>query len=252
MPAVDINCDMAESYGAWKLGADEELLDVVTSANIACGYHAGDPVTIERTVRLALEKGVAIGAHPSYPDLQGFGRRSMRLPAGELRAAVLYQVSAVEGIVRAHGGTLSHVKPHGALYNDAATDAALAAAVAEAVRSLNSGLLLYALPDSKMARAAREAGIEVIEEAFADRRYDPGGTLQSRSVPGSLITEPKVAATQALGIALHGRLSAHDGTPVSVRAQTLCVHGDNPAAASIARTVRERLESAGIEVRRRS
>ncbi len=249
---MDLNCDMGESYGVWKLGADEELLDVVTSANIACGYHAGDPLTIERTVRLALEKGVAVGAHPSYPDLQGFGRRSMRLPTAELRAAVLYQVSAVEGIVRAQGGRLSHVKLHGALYNDAAVDPVLAAAVAEAVRSLNSGLLLYALPDSEMARAALEVGLEVVEEAFADRRYDPGGTLQSRSMPGSLITEPEVTATQALGIALHGRLSAHDGTPVSVRARTLCVHGDNPAAVAIARTVRERLESAGIEVHRPS
>ncbi len=247
---MDLNCDMGESYGAWKLGADEELLDAVTSANIACGYHAGDPLTIEHTVRLALEKGVVIGAHPSYPDLQGFGRRSMKLPAGELRAVVLYQVSAVEGIVRALGGTLSHVKPHGALYNDAAVDPALAAAVVEAVQSLNRKLLLYALPSSEMARAARDAGLEVVEEAFADRRYDPGGTLQSRSVPGSLMTDPEVAASQALEIALHRRLSAHDGTPVSVRARTLCVHGDNPAAVTIARTVRERLESAGIEVRR--
>lgn len=249
MHSIDLNCDMGESYGEWRLGADDALMELVTSANIACGAHAGDPLTIERTVRLALEREVAPGAHPSYPDLQGFGRRSMRLLPAEVRSLVLYQVAAIEGIVRAHGGSLKHVKLHGALYNDAARDPALAAAAVEAIRALNAGLLIYALAGSAMVRVARDAGLTVVEEAFADRRYNPDGTLQSRLTEGALITDPALAAAQVREIALNGGVIAHDGACVPLTAGTVCVHGDNPAAVAIARAVRETLAAAGVEVR---
>lgn len=249
MLSMDLNCDMGESFGAWRLGDDEALMRLVTSANIACSYHAGDPPTIERTVRLALEQGVAIGAHPSYPDLQGFGRRSMRLTPDEARSFVLYQVAALEGIVRANGGTLHHVKLHGALYNDAARDATLASAAAEAVLALNRELFVYALAGSVMATVASEAGLPVVEEAFADRRYEPDASLQSRHVAGALITDPGQAAAQAREIVLNRRVTAHDGTAIPMHAGTLCIHGDSPAAVSVAHAVREALVTSDVELR---
>ncbi len=247
---VDINCDMGESYGLWRLGDDDELIRLVTSANIACGYHAGDPATIRRAVESAVEHGVSIGAHPSYPDLQGFGRRSMRLTATEVRDAVLYQAAAIQGVAHACGGSLRHVKLHGALYNDAARDAETAAGAVEAVSSLDPSLLLYAPPGSETARLGREAGLRVIAEGFADRRYNRDGSLQSRRVPGSLITDPAAAAAQALLLAASSRVVAHDGEEIPLRADTICVHGDNPSALEIVRAVRQTLESAGVVVRR--
>lgn len=247
--SMDLNCDMGESFGQWRLGADETLMGLVTSVNIACGYHAGDPVTIERTVRLALERGVSIGAHPSYPDLAGFGRRSMAIPPDEVRSIVLYQVAAMDGIVRAHGGALRHVKLHGALYNDAAVSWELAASTVAAVQSLNADLILYVLAGSPMVRVARNAGLRVVEEAFADRRYNPDGTLQSRRAPGSLITDPGAAAGQVRELALHHTVRAHDGRPISLAAGTVCIHGDNPAAVPIALAVRETLAGEGLVLR---
>lgn len=248
MTGIDLNSDMGESYGAWQLGADEALMPLITSANIACGFHAGDPSIIEQTVRLALDHGVAVGAHPSYPDLSGFGRRSMQVAARELESLVLYQVAALAGIVHANGGTLSHVKLHGALYNDAAADPLLAEAAVRALLRYDNTLLLYALAGSEMARIARSFGLRVVEEAFADRRYNGNGTLQNRSVGGAVIVDQDEAADQAVQIVMAGQVRTDQGD-IQLRAGTLCVHGDNPNAASIAREVRARLESSGIELR---
>ena len=249
MREIDLNCDMGEGFGSWRIGADAALLDFMTSANVACGYHAGDPPTIERTVQLALDRGVAVGAHPAYPDLQGFGRRSMRLSPDELESIVLYQVAAVHGITRALGGTLRHVKLHGALYNDAAADVELARAALRAVQRLDERLILYALAGSPMAHLARQLGLPVVEEAFADRRYNADGTLQDRAIPGALITDPETAAAQARDVALHRRVTSADGAVVAVRAGTMCVHGDNPSAVAIARDIRVALRDAGVAVR---
>lgn len=249
MREIDLNCDMGESFGPWRMGADEALLDFVTSANVACGYHAGDPPTIERTVQLALDCGVAVGAHPAYPDLQGFGRRSMRLSPDELESILLYQVAAVHGITRALGGTLHHVKLHGALYNDAATDVELAHAAIRAVQRLDERLILYALAGSAMAHQAKQDGLRVVEEAFADRRYNADGTLQDRSIPGALITDPETAAVHAVDVAVHRRVTSADGAVLVVRAGTMCVHGDNPSGVAIARDIRVALRDAGVAVR---
>ncbi len=245
---IDLNCDVGESYGAWRMGRDEELIPLVTSANVACGFHAGDPVVIRRTVELALAHGVAVGAHPSYPDLQGFGRRSMHLSVEELEDTVLYQVAALEGVVRACGGELHHAKLHGALYNDAAVGLEVALACLRAVRRLSPSPLVYVLAGSEMLRAAEELGLRAVEEGFADRRYNPDGSLVSRSLPGALITDPEAAAEQAAGIALRSRVETERGS-IEVRAGTLCVHGDNPSAVGIARAVRERLSAGGVELR---
>lgn len=249
MSAIDLNCDMGESFGEWRIGADDALLRLATSANVACGYHAGDPSTIERTVRAALQHRVAIGAHPSYPDLVGFGRRSLKVAPDELESLVLYQVAAVQGIVRASGGVLHHVKLHGALYNDAASDPRLALAAVRAVRRLDADLLLYVLAGSPMAHLGRSEGLQVVEEAFADRRYNPDGTLQSRAIEGALISDPEEAAAQALDIALRHTVPTTEGGMIQLEAGTLCVHGDNPAALRVARRVRETLESNDIELR---
>lgn len=224
----DLNCDMGESFGAWKLGADEEVMPLVTSANIACGFHAGDPTVIRRTVELALRHGVAIGAHPSYSDLQGFGRRSVKLTYREIEDTVLYQVAALHGTVHACGGTLHHVKMHGALYNDAARDHGIALAAVRAIRRLDSRLYLYALAGSVMVRAGREVGLRVVEEGFADRLYEADGTLASRSKPGALFTDPGEAVNQVVQLVR------------SRGVRTVCIHGDNPAAVAIARAIKAR------------
>lgn len=245
---IDLNADVGESLGAWRLGEDDELVPLVTSVNVACGYHAGDPVTMQRTVRLAARHGVALGAHPGYPDLLGFGRRSMALSADEVEAAVVYQVGALAGFAEAEGITLRHVKPHGALYTDAARDPAVAAAIARAVRRVSADLVLVGLAGSPGLDAARAAGLRVAAEAFADRGYEPDGSLRSRRLDGSLLDEPADAAAQAVSIARDGSVRAVDGSVVEVRADTLCVHGDLPGAAARARAVRAALEAAGVEL----
>lgn len=249
MREIDLNCDMGESFGPWRMGEDEALLELVTSANVACGYHAGDPPAIERTVQLALSRGVAVGAHPAYPDLQGFGRRSMYLAPDELESILLYQVAALHGITRALGGNLRHVKLHGALYNDTATDVGLARAAIRAIRRLDEGLALYALAGSHMAKHAKLDGLRVIEEAFADRRYEADGSLQRRTIPGALIIDPETAAAQARDIAVRGVVTSVGGAVLEVRANTVCVHGDNPSAVAVARGVRAALHDAGVAVR---
>jgi UPF0271 protein len=246
--SIDINCDMGESFGPWTMGNDEALMPFITSANIACGYHAGDPLVMDHTVRLALSYGVAPGAHPGFPDIMGFGRRPMKLSADEAENYVLYQVSALYGFARSYGARLQHVKAHGALYNMAAEDLDLALAIARAVKRFDPELILLGLAGSRLVEAARSMGLKVAREAFADRRYNPDGTLQSRRVQGSLITDPEEAAAQALSIATTGIVLAHDGTRVHVEADSICIHGDTPTAPEIARRVRQKLQEAGLSV----
>ena len=239
---IDLNCDAGES-----LGDDEAMFHIVTSTNIACGSHAGDQSTMESTVRSALRHGVAVGAHPSYPDVQGFGRRTMRVSPAEAVAFVLHQIEALQAIAEANGARVTHVKPHGALYNDAARDRSLADAIAAAVR--RSGTLrLVGLAGSAFAEAASSAGVAFVAEGFCDRAYGDDGHLIPRSVAGSLITDPQTAARQAVDIAVRGRVRSISGTEVAVVAQTLCIHGDTPGAVDIARAVRSALEAAGVRV----
>jgi 5-oxoprolinase (ATP-hydrolysing) subunit A len=246
---IDLNADVGESLGPWPMGADAALVPSVTSVNVACGFHAGDPSTIRRTVRLALDAGVAVGAHPGYPDLVGFGRRAMAMAPADLEAAVLYQVAALAGIVRAEGGRLSHVKPHGALYHRVAVDPAAAAAFAVAVARLDADLRLVAPPDAALAEAAADAGLGCLVEGFADRVYEADGRLRSRDLPGALHADPAAAAAQAVAIARDGRVVAADGSSIDLRVDTLCIHGDTPGAVAIAAAVRRGLAAAGIEVR---
>jgi UPF0271 protein len=246
---LDLNCDLGESFGAWRMGEDEAILDYVTSANIACGFHAGDPATMRRTVAAACARGVALGAHPSLPDLQGFGRREMRVTADEVYDMVLYQVGALDGFARAQSARLQHVKPHGALYNMAARDAQLAQAIAQAVRDYDRGLILFGLSGSELIRAGREAGIAVASEVFADRTYQADGSLTPRSRGDSMIEDIERCIAQVLGMVRHGTVQATDGTQVKVEADTLCIHGDQPTARRFAARLREALQTAGVELR---
>jgi UPF0271 protein len=247
MSSIDLNCDCGESFGSWVLGDDDALLRAVTSANIACGGHAGDPQVMRSTVRLARDRGVAVGAHPGYPDLQGFGRRQLALSAEEIENSVLAQIGALAAICRAEGVRLRHVKAHGALYNAAAHDFALAEAIARAVVAYDPSLILVGLAGSALLDAGRAAGLRVAGEAFADRAYEADGSLRARALPGALIHEPKQCLAQALAI-VQGHLTSHDGAPIAVDATTICIHGDSPGATERARFVRTGLEQAGIVV----
>jgi UPF0271 protein len=245
---IDLNADVGESYGAWSLGEDEALIPLVTSVNVACGAHAGDPDVIARTVALASRHGVAVGAHPGYPDRAGFGRREMALSPDEIERSVVVQVGAVWAASRAAGVPLHHVKAHGALYNRAARDAETALAIARAVASVDDGLFLVALAGSVQLDAARSMGLRVVEEAFADRAYEADGSLRSRTLEGAVLDDPAAVAAQALAI-VRGSVTAVDGSTVRLRADSICVHGDLPGAAARARAVREALASAGVELR---
>jgi len=246
---IDLNADVGEGFGAWTSGADEALFACLTSVNVACGFHAGDPRVMDRTVEQAARAGLAIGAHPGYWDLRGFGRRPIAAEPAEVETDVLYQVGALAAFARAHGTRLTHVKPHGALYNQAALDETLAGAIARGIARAGPGLILVGLAGSRAMRTAAEAArLPFAAEAFADRRYDADGTLVSRRVPGSVIHDPQAAAEQALRIA-RGSVLAADGREVPLQARTLCLHGDNPNALEIARAVRRALDGAGIELR---
>jgi UPF0271 protein len=249
MGTMDLNADLGESYGRWELGDDPALVRHLTSANVACGFHAGEFVVMERTVALCAGAGVAVGAQPGYPDLLGFGRRELPMAPSEVESAVRYQIGALEAFCRAHSVEMQHVKPHGALYNTAARDTALAAAIARAVASFSHDLALVGLAGSEpMAAAAADAGLRFVPEAFADRAYAPDGSLVPRSVPGALITDPARAAAQAVAIAVDGSVRSAEGTAVTVRAESICCHGDTPGAVEIAAAVRRALESAGVAV----
>jgi UPF0271 protein len=246
---IDLNADLGEAFGAYSMGSDEAVLVYVTSANVACGFHAGDPAVIDRTVARAVRAGVAVGAHPSHFDLRGFGRREILADPAEIEADVVYQVGAVAAFARAHGAHLTHVKPHGALYSQAARDEVLARAVARGVARFSRDLILMGLASSDFMRRAAEAeGLRFAAEAFADRAYDAAGRLIPRSRPGALITDPASAAAKALRIVRHHVATSVEGTEVPMHADTLCLHGDNPHALAIARAVRETLEGAGVSV----
>jgi UPF0271 protein len=250
MPAgshvIDLNADLGESYGTWRLGDDEALLEIVTSANVACGFHAGDPLTIRRTCASAVARGIVIGAQVSYSDLAGFGRREMIVPPHQLEAEVLYQLAALDGVARAEGGRASYVKPHGALYNRAVWDAEQAAAIAGAVRSYDAGLPVLTLPGSALAAAATEAGLPVVAEAFADRAYNDDATLVSRSLPGAVLTDPEAVAARAARLATCRTIQSASGRELRIDARSLCIHGDTPGTVRLASAVRAALERAGV------
>ncbi len=248
MKKIDLNCDMGESYGAWKMGADAEVMPFITSANIACGFHAGDPATIRKTVRLAVDRGVAIGAHPSLPDLMGFGRRVMRISPQDMYDLVIYQAGAVEAFARAAGAKLHHVKCHGALYNMAATDEGLSEAMANAVRDLGGDVKLYALSNSLMMKIAKKQNIPVFGEVFADRGYSDDGTLALRDKPGGMIEDPAASVKQVLAMIEEGTVVSLNGKRVPVAADTLCLHGDQPGAVTFARALRKVFAEKGIAV----
>lgn len=245
---VDLNSDLGESFGRWELGADSEILTLVTSANVACGMHAGDPCVMRRTVANAAENHVAVGAHPGYPDLQGFGRRHLSLSADEAYAYVLYQAGALAGMCRAQGVPLVHVKPHGALYNDAARDAQLARAIAEAVRDLDPALVLVGLPGSELERAASEQGLRFAAEFFCDRGYRADGSLVPRSEPGALVESEDEVVARTVRAATQHVVESVTGETVPARADTVCLHGDGAHAVAFARRVRSALEDAGVQV----
>ena len=243
---IDLNCDMGESYGRYILGDDIALLDVITSANIACGFHAGDPVVMASTVQQAVKKGVAIGAHPGYPDLQGFGRRAMALSPSDLSAVILYQISALAGFAQVEGTRLTHVKPHGALYNTAIRDKDTAEAIVRAVQSFDPSLVVVTLPGSILYLTAVEQNLRVAAEGFADRAYQADGSLLPRGQSGAVIHDPDLVAKRAVRMVTQQSIRSITGEDIEIRIDTLCVHGDTPGAAEIALSVREAMQVVGV------
>lgn len=239
---------MGESFGAYKLGTDEEILQVITSANIACGFHAGDPATMRKTVTMALERGVGIGAHPGLPDLVGFGRRNMDITAQEAYDMVVYQIGALAGFVRAAGGTIQHVKPHGALYNMAAKSKRLSEAIAEAVYNVDGNMVLFGLSGSELVKAGEKIGLRTAHEVFADRTYQQDGTLTPRRQPDAMIHESTTAIRQVVRMIKEGKVKSQQGIDVPIQADTICIHGDGPNALLFAREINTALEAAGITV----
>jgi UPF0271 protein len=245
---IDLNCDLGESYGAWRMGDDEAVLPLISSANVACGFHGGDAAVMRRTVKLARAHGVAIGAHVSLPDLQGFGRREMRISADEAYELTLYQLGALHAFARAEGARVAHVKPHGALYNMAARDAALAAGIAAAVHDFDPALVLYGLAGSALPAAGVARGLAVAHEAFCDRAYESDGSLVPRSHPGAVLDDPAAAAAQLLALVRDGAMVARDGSRVEIPCDSVCLHGDRADAAVVARLLRAALATAGVSV----
>ena len=246
---IDLNADVGESFGRWTLGDDEAMLDIVTSANVACGFHAGDPSTLRRTCRRAAERGVVVGAQVGYPDLAGFGRRFLDVEPERLADDVVYQIGALDGLCRVSGTSVRYVKPHGALYNAVVHHEAQAAAVVAAVCDYDAGLAVLGLPASALLRAAERAGLRTVHEFFADRGYTAEGTLVPRSQPGALLHDPEEVAARVLRAARDGVLTSVDGTDLAVAAGSVCVHGDSPGAVAMARAVRAALAGAGFEPR---
>jgi 5-oxoprolinase (ATP-hydrolysing) subunit A len=248
MSTIDLNADLGEGFGRWRLTDDEQLLSVVTSANVACGFHAGDAATMRRVCDLAAERGVRIGAQVSYRDLAGFGRRAMDVPPYELASEVAYQIGALEVFTRAAGARVAYVKPHGALYNRVVHDAEQAGAVVEGVMLADATLPVLGLPGSRLLDAAGKAGLPVVTEAFADRAYTEEGTLVPRGRDGAVITDPNTVVERSVTLARSGVVTSHSGRDIPVRARSLCLHGDTPGAVDLARLVRARLEESGIRV----
>lgn len=248
MTAIDLNSDLGESYGAWRMGDDETMLAIVSSANVACGFHAGDPAGIWKTVKAAAEKGVSIGAHVSYPDRVGFGRRDMDVTSGELIADVIYQIGALKGMAAAAGTTVGYVKPHGALYNRIAHDAKQGQAVIDAIKAIDPSLVLMGLANAPILKLAQASGLKTVAEAFADRAYTPDGQLVSRREQGSVLHDTQLIARRMLQLAREGTLEAIDGSTIKIDAQSICVHGDSPGAVAIAQEIRRAFEADGITV----
>ncbi|MBD3109091.1 LamB/YcsF family protein [Bacillus sp. AGMB 02131] len=250
MSYIDINCDMGESFGCYHLGRDEEILDYITSANIACGFHAGDPATMRRSVQLALQKGIGIGAHPGFQDLVGFGRREMHISPAEAYELIVYQIGALHAFVVSEGGKMQHVKPHGALYNMAANNALLAEAIAEAVYRVNPELILFGLSGSELVKAGQTIGLRTADEIFSDRTYRCDGTLTPRNQANALIKDPEVAVSQVISIIKNGKTKSIAGTEVTLKAKTVCIHGDGGSALDFAKTLKTSLTSESIIVKK--
>ena len=244
---IDLNCDLGESFGNYKMGMDDEVIPHVTSVNVACGYHAGDPLVMEKTVRMALQHGTAIGAHPSFPDLQGFGRRDMKLTREEAYAMVKYQLGALYAFVKSAGGELQHLKAHGALYNMAGRDIEMAMALAQAIRDFDSQMLLLGLPNSKMEEAAAECGIGYVSEFFADRAYNDDGSLVNRKLEGSVIHDSALACERVIRMISKGEVETYTGGILKLGCKSVCVHGDNKAAIEFVKQIRSALAEAGVE-----
>lgn len=250
--SIDINCDMGESFGAYRLGLDSEVMRYISSANIACGWHAGDSLVMEKTVRMATSSEVAVGAHPGYPDLVGFGRRRMDCSAEEIRSYLTYQVGALNAFCVANSTEMRHVKPHGALYMSAMKDEKVGEAICEAVSALNPNLALFVMAGQqgfKLARIASEHGLRVCREAFPDRQYGPDGSLIPRNAPHAVLSDTSLVAKRALMMAIEGKVKASDGSIIELEAETLCVHGDNEAALGLVREIRRQLEREGVVIR---
>jgi 5-oxoprolinase (ATP-hydrolysing) subunit A len=245
---IDLNSDLGESFGSWPMGQDSALMSSITSANIACGFHAGDPSVMRQTLALAKDRGVAVGAHPGFPDLVGFGRREIKAAPSEVEDFVLYQVSALAGMAAALGLSLQHVKAHGALYNMACKDRALADAIARATAAFDRSLILFGLPNSELLRAGEAAGLRVAAEVFADRAYERDGSLVSRARPGSVIHDEQAVVDRAVRMVQQKEVVTADGATIALHADTICLHGDTPGAADLARAVRRGLEAAGIQI----
>ena len=250
MFSIDLNCDMGESFGAWTMGNDAALMDYVSSVNIACGFHAGDAGVMRKTVEKAIEKGAAVGAHPSFPDLQGFGRREMKMSAREISDIVLYQVSALKGICESLGGRLHHVKPHGALYNQAAKDADIAGAIAKSVKSIDENLIFYGLSGSFLISEAEKLGLQTASEVFADRTYQIDGSLTPRSEPNALIKDAEKAVRQVLQMIQTQTVTAISGEIIPIKVETVCIHGDGANALEFARTIKQKLIENNVKISR--
>ncbi|TQK63716.1 UPF0271 protein [Brevibacillus sp. AG162] len=248
MKTVDLNCDLGESFGAYQLGNDQEILSYITSANVACGFHAGDPATMRKTVQMALEAGVAIGAHPGFADLVGFGRRNMEISPEEAYDLVVYQIGALQAFVHAEGGVMHHVKPHGALYNMAATRPALAESIAMAIYKVNPELVLYGLAGSELTHAGEKIGLATAHEVFADRTYQQDGTLTPRSQPNAMITDQQQSLQQVIRMVSEGLVLTQQGVDIPIQADSICIHGDGAHALEFAQSIRTALLGAGITI----
>jgi UPF0271 protein len=243
---IDLNADLGEGFGRWSLGDDDALLDVITSANVACGFHAGDPMIMRRVCRSAREKSVAVGAQVSYRDLAGFGRRPISMPAAELVADIVYQIGGLDACARAEGTKVSYVKPHGALNNVSAVDAEQAAAIVDAVLAVDATLPLLVLPGSQLERQARAAGLRAVPEAYPDRAYDDAGQLVSRRLPGAVLSDVDAITSRAVDLACRASVTSHDGSALSIQADSLCLHGDNAASVAAARSIAGALREHGV------
>lgn len=245
---VDLNSDIGESFGSYKMGLDEEVIKYISSANIACGFHAGDPMIMEKTVSLAVNGKVNIGAHPGYPDLVGFGRREMNVTKDEAKNYTKYQIGALWAFTQSFGAKLVHVKPHGALYNTAATDKALAMAIAEAIYEVDKNLILVGLANSELIKAGKEVGLKVANEVFADRAYNEDGTLVSRKLAGSMIHDTDLAISRVVRMVKEGKVKTINNNDINIQADTICVHGDNPKAVAFVQKIRKVLEDEGVQI----